>query len=58
VAPAGVETPEASVSREFECPAEFVGGDAAVDFGEARFGFGFVRPEYPTWAICGDGVWK
>ena len=43
VAPAGVETPETCGAREFECAAEFVGGNAAVYFREARFGFSFVR---------------
>ena len=41
--PAGVEAPETGSARQFKCAAEFVGGNAAVYFREARFGFGFVR---------------
>lgn len=43
VTPAGVESPETGGPGEFKCAAEFVVGNATVDFGEARFSFGFVR---------------
>src|SRR6266436_9061096 len=43
VTPSVVEAPETGGPGEFECAAEFVSGNAPVDFGEARFGFGFVR---------------
>src|SRR4030095_321753 len=43
IAPAGVEAPEASGAGEFECAAEFISGNAAVDLAEAPLGLGFVR---------------
>src|SRR6266436_6183320 len=42
VTPSVVEAPETGGPGEFECAAEFVSGNAPVDFGEARFGLSFV----------------